>query len=85
MILAIEVILDSCYKTRFVEFCYTKLYGPGSIENVQVRLRAAEALINFSEDSTWSGTSFIHAWSGLAIKTLQWVMMNLYLCARENL
>lgn len=33
-ILAIAVILDSC---SAVDFCYTKLYGPRSVESSRVR------------------------------------------------
>lgn len=37
LILAIAEILDLRHKIQFVEFCYTKLYGPGSIKSMRVR------------------------------------------------
>lgn len=37
VILSLAVILDPRYKIQFVEFCYTKLYGPGSIEGMRIR------------------------------------------------
>lgn len=35
-ILAIAVTLDPRYKIQFVDFCYSKLYGPGSTEGSRV-------------------------------------------------
>lgn len=36
-ILTIAVILDPRHKIQFVDFCYSKLYDPGSVEAIRVR------------------------------------------------
>ncbi|KAG2720923.1 hypothetical protein I3760_02G056800 [Carya illinoinensis] len=52
VLLAIVVILDPRYKLHFVDFSYTKLYGNGSLEFLNVRTKMASLFMEYSSSST---------------------------------
>ncbi|XP_042963535.1 zinc finger BED domain-containing protein RICESLEEPER 1-like [Carya illinoinensis] len=51
VLLAIAVILDPRYKLHFVDFSYTKLYGNGSLEFLNVRTKMASLFMEYSSSS----------------------------------
>ncbi|KAG2688933.1 hypothetical protein I3760_09G116200 [Carya illinoinensis] len=60
VLLAIAVILDPRYKLHFVDFSYTKLYGNGSLEFLNVQTKMASLFMEYNSSSapTSSTTTF---------------------------
>jgi hypothetical protein len=57
-VLAIEVILDPCYKTHFVNFCYTKIYGVDNFDKFKdVRGKLISLFVEYSGSTTSSTTT----------------------------